>query len=117
MTATPRPARLARMLLALGVQVFAVSFMSGCVVPVTPAFQDPPASQNYAPVFLNVDPEIGAVVTRSAFLVTVTDPNVGDDLYVRWIADYPPYSNNTRTLLPTTKVTHSADGKPLSRDL
>jgi hypothetical protein len=90
----------------------AVLLLGGCVVPVAPEFQDPPASQNYAPYILDSDPALGAIATATTttdvtFNVTVSDPNVGDALTVRWILDYPPYSANTRaqqdeTLAPAT---------------
>jgi hypothetical protein len=92
-----------------------LSLMSACVLPLAPDFQDPPASANYAPFFFNVEPPIGSVVQTNSFLVTVSDPNVGDDLTVRWIADFPPHTDNTRVLL-THLVSHSADGTPLVHD-
>jgi hypothetical protein len=116
MTAPPPFLRVARMLLRWG-SVCVLSTMSACVLPIAPEFQDPPASQNYAPTFVNVDPPLGSVVMKNSFLATVSDPNIGDDLYYRWIADYPPYSDNTRTLQPTTKVPHSVDGTLLNADL
>jgi hypothetical protein len=77
--------------------------MSACVLPIAPEFQDPPASENYAPIIVDSDPPLGMRVTATAgkltpFSVTVTDPNVGDTLHVRWIVDYPPFSTNTRVL-------------------
>ncbi len=91
--------------------------MSACVLPIAPEFQDPPASKNYAPVFLNVQPDIGSIVTVASlpFIATVTDPNVGDDLRARWIVDYPPYTSDTRTS-STMTATHTADGTPLLHD-
>jgi hypothetical protein len=86
--------------------------ISGCVIPVAPDFQDPPLQQNYAPV-LSADPQQG-IVTTTTFTVTVGDPNVSDDLYVRWIAEYPPYSTvNTKGLKEDRMIPHSVNGMQL----
>src|SRR5882724_1117584 len=97
MTARARALRVARMLLRSG-SICALLVMSACVLPIAPEFQDPPASENYAPVFIDTIPPAGQVVTASpvaAFTIIVEDPNVGDDLFVRWIADFPPLTDNT----------------------
>jgi hypothetical protein len=116
MSAAPRFPRVARLVLSSAL-ITLVSSMSACVLPIAPEFQDPPTSLNYAPVFQTTDPELGAIVTNPMFEVTVTDPNVGDDLYYRWIADFPPFSENTRILLPETKVPHPVNGNLQSADL
>jgi hypothetical protein len=85
---------------------------SGCVVPVAPDFQDPPLQQNYAPVLVSTDPP-QTIVTTTTFQVTVSDPNVSDDLYVRWIAEYPPFSStNSKRLKEDKMLPHSANGMP-----
>jgi hypothetical protein len=116
MSVRPRFLRVARMMLRFAT-ILALPSMSACVLPIAPEFQDPPSPLNGAPVFQFEDPPIGSVVTKPSFTVVVTDPNVTDDLYYRWIADFPPFTENTRTLLPVTKLQHSADGTPLSQDL
>jgi hypothetical protein len=73
----------------------------GCVVPLAPQFQDPPASQNYAPVIVAADPLIGSVISTTpnvpqTFTVTFDDPNVGDVLTARFLIDFPPDTTNTR---------------------
>jgi hypothetical protein len=93
-----------------------LSLMSACVLPLAPDFQDPPASANYAPEIIDFEPAIGSVVTSPNFRVTVSDPNVGDTLFVRWIADYPPHSDNTQVLLDIM-VPPSADGTKLAKDV
>jgi hypothetical protein len=51
------------------------------------------------------------------FRITITDPNVTDDLYVWWIVDYPPYSmTDTRPYGSPLPVMHSMDGTALSVD-
>src|SRR5215471_15875644 len=103
---------LAQLLLSCRVHLARVAFplllvppMSACILPVAPEFQDPPASENFGPVITDSSPALGSVVTKVGgaplppFRVTITDPNLGDNLHVRWLADYPPRSNNTRTLV------------------
>jgi hypothetical protein len=95
-----------------------VSVMSACVLPITPEFQDPPASANYAPVIVSAMPDIGSIVTATnpsavpTFTVFVTDPNLGDELHVRWIADFPPETANTRFLEKDFPITPSSGMAP-----
>jgi hypothetical protein len=89
---------------------------SGCVLPIGPEFQDPPAPQNYAPIILEAEPELGRRVTTPTFRVTVQDPNPGDDLFVRFVADYPLLTEDTRPLT-TRPITHRADGRLLAEDV
>jgi hypothetical protein len=89
---------------------------SGCVLPIGPEFQDPPATQNYAPVILAAEPPLGKRVTVPSFRVTVQDPNVGDDLFVRFVADFPPVGDNMK-FLKDVKVDHHPDGTLLSEDV
>jgi hypothetical protein len=88
----------------------------GCVLPVGPEFQDPSATQNFDPRILDSDPALGARVTGGEFHVTVQDPNPGDNLYVRFVADYPPLSGNTR-FVGDKQVPHNPDGQLLSKDV
>jgi hypothetical protein len=103
MTGPTRPRGMARMLLR-SAGICLISAMSACVLPIAPEFQDPPASPNFSPQILSASPDIGSIVTAPSpttiptFIVTVTDPNFGDTLHVRWLADYPPSTANTRTL-------------------
>ena len=118
MRATPRFSRVARLVLMLkrsALLTCLVSLMSACVLPIAPEFQDPPASENFSPFFQTVSPDLGFEAVIPSFEVVVTDPNLGDDLYARWIVDYPPYSDNTR-IFTQPKVTHTATGKPLLQD-
>jgi hypothetical protein len=87
-----------------------------CVVPVGPQFQDPPATQNYEPRILGAQPALGERVTGTSFRVTVQDPNVGDNLYVRFMADFPPVGDNQRFLQDTT-IRHHDDGTLLAEDV
>lgn len=127
MTASPRFFGLARLLLASAASfariagVLFLPLMSACVLPIGPEFQDPPASQNFAPFISDSSPPLGSIVTEVAgtvppLRVTVTDPNIADDLFVRWVADYPRRSSNTR-LLGDQMVSHSTNGQPLRQDV
>jgi hypothetical protein len=126
MTDVARPPRVARMLLrsVLTSLVCAMPFwMSACVLPIAPAFQDPAASVNYAPEILLPDPMLGSIVSGTpmkapTFHVTVSDPNVGDTLYVRFLADYPPNTANTRNLTPPERTfAPTADGTRIVGDV
>jgi hypothetical protein len=94
--------------------------MSACVLPIAPEFQDPPAAANYSPLILDSNPQIGSVVVAAnpmmvpPFTVFVSDPNVGDDLHVRWLADFPPFTMNTRDMVLDDHFTHSSNGVPLN---
>jgi hypothetical protein len=91
--------------------------LSACVIPVGPRFEDPPGQENLAPEIENTDPLQGGVVTvpsntAKRITITVTDPNASDDLYIRWIAEYPPYTINSIILL-NEPVSHAANGERL----
>jgi hypothetical protein len=127
MTAVTRPRRMARMVLREALRKLlgrlprtvvcglAVT-MSACVLPIAPEFQDPPASENYAPVFLNTDPPAGSIVSATPttvpmFNLLIQDPNINDDLEVRWIVDYPPLGAAS-SVMETIPVPHTATGLP-----
>jgi hypothetical protein len=91
--------------------------MSACVIPVGPEFQDPPGAPNSPPSIVSTDPLAGTIVTiaNPHFSITVSDNDVGDDLTVRWILEYPPWSTDHSTV-PVTDVIHPAgDGRPVRR--
>jgi hypothetical protein len=126
MTAAARVLRLARLLLGQArypTTILALCSMSACVLPIAPDFQDPLSSPNYSPFIISSSPQAGSIVTgmpttTTTFRVTVSDPNVGDDLHVRWLADYPPLSAaNTRLLVSDSVISHSADGQPIVQDV
>ncbi len=107
---------LALLLLALAQPMFA------CVIPVAPDFQDPLAASNSPPYLHDWSPPFGMTVpvisTASnvphyTFSSQVTDLNVNDTLYVRWILNYPPASGTTTAIIedivnkpPATGATH-----------
>jgi hypothetical protein len=88
---------------------------SGCIVPIGPEFQDPPAPQNYQPIILDAEPDLGSRVSNPKFSVTVQDPNVSDTLYVRFVADYPLLTEDTK-VLGTVKVPRRPDGRLLAEE-
>ena len=104
------PRRLVRALLFWTISspvLFALFPLGGCVLPVGPEFQDPPEEDNQVPYFVappgGVDgpPFYEQTVTISGtqmFVVKVADANLGDDLTVRWLANYPPGTKATKLL-------------------
>jgi hypothetical protein len=87
-----------------------MSLPSGCALPLAPQFTDPPAQENFAPVILDTHPLQGTITMSTTFSVVVTDPNVTDDLWVRWIGEYPPFSLNSERLMDDQHISHSVDG-------
>lgn len=89
--------------------LFAIA--SGCVIPVGPKWSDP--DTNYPPTIVSADPPVGTILGRGPdggtteqveVEVTLADQNKGDNLYLRWIVDYPPYvSGKTLLALETIK--------------
>jgi hypothetical protein len=70
--------------------------LSGCVVPAGPEWTDP--ESNFPPTISAATPPVGSIlglgVDGGASLtveVVLADQNTQDNLYVRWIIDYPPY--------------------------
>lgn len=102
---TQRIARRASLfgLMALSVAGFVAPL--GCVVPLAPDFEP---EQNQPPFLVSVTPPIGAAIVDpvAKFEVTVEDPNRTDDLYLRWLIDYPPFNQNvtrnTEYMLPSS---------------
>ena len=91
--------------------------MSACALPIGPDFQDPLASTNYYPIIEDSSPPEGTIVfgmqsTSTTFTVTVSDPNIVDSLYLRWLADFPPSDDNTR-FLADQMIPASQDGSQL----
>jgi hypothetical protein len=71
--------------------------MSACILPLAPDWQPPPEQENHPPVFVGTNPSAWTIVTppigsELEFSVTLADDNEQDDLYLRVIADYPPYN-------------------------
>jgi hypothetical protein len=78
--------------------------MFACVIPVAPDFQDPLAAANVPPYLHDWMPARGPVFSvfgsatslpTTNFTVQITDPNVDDTIYYRWVLNYPPSSGTT----------------------
>jgi hypothetical protein len=104
-----RHAQLDRKLLPL----LAALLMPACIIPVAPEFQDPAGVPNSPPFIIQEEtsPPFGAEVVDPTFAITISDPNVGDDLHVRWLADYPGPA--TRTIEADHLYIARKDGLPL----
>jgi len=82
--------------------------ISGCVVPVGPEWTDP--QSNLPPTIDSAEPPIGSNLALDAgggepFAVEVVlaDQNTQDQLYSRWIIDYPPWTDGVSGVaLPVT---------------
>jgi hypothetical protein len=83
---------------------------SGCVIPVVPEFEDPPAAENVLPVVRSPNPEIGIQFGARTFSARVLDPNPGDPLFLHWVADLQTGSVSVRTIDIQT-VPPRVDGK------
>jgi len=63
------------------------------VWPIGPEFHDP---VNAAPYVVAVSPALGSVTEVPEFHIQFGDADLDDTLVVRFLADYPPYSGDTR---------------------
>jgi hypothetical protein len=73
--------------------------LGGCVIPVGPEWSDP--DRNYPPTVAYANPPVGTILGQApdggtsdagapiVVAVELADQNTGDNLYVRWIIDYP----------------------------
>jgi hypothetical protein len=66
---------------------------TGCILPLAPEFEE---ELRAPPFVVTSKPAIGSMVrdSEAVFEVEVQDPNSTDDLYVRWVIDYPPFTEN-----------------------
>jgi hypothetical protein len=92
--------------------LLAASLTPACIIPVGPEFQDPPGAPNSPPTVVATDPPAGTITANPmvVFSVTPADANVLDPLYVKWIADYPPFVPNETHGVPPKEIPPSADG-------
>lgn len=69
--------------------------LGGCILPVSPEFEDP--EPNLSPYVVNATPPINSVVGENQKIeVTLADPNPGDTLYLRWVFNYPEFTAASR---------------------
>ena len=73
--------------------------MSACIIPVAPDFQDPPTQPDAPPTISNLNPPhfglVFSITDSFDFTASVSDPDPGTTLSIRWTVDYPPYTANT----------------------
>jgi hypothetical protein len=94
---------------------------SACVVPVGPEWTDP--ESNYPPTIRSASPPIGSLLSRDVDAdapltveVVLADQNRKDDLFVRWIIDYPPFDEAvSRLAFQTTQPGGGEIERPLVR--
>jgi hypothetical protein len=74
--------------------------LPACVVPVGPEWVDPP--ENYPPTIAEATPAVGSVLAptpdsggQPAVRVVLADQNTRDNVYFRFIIDYPPFDPAT----------------------
>jgi hypothetical protein len=66
---------------------------AGCIIPVAPQWDD--AEVNYAPYLVSSNPSEGDIFTPGMTMqgrdisVTLSDQNINDNLFIRWLLDYP----------------------------
>jgi hypothetical protein len=76
---------------------------SGCVIPVGPQFDDPEA--NYPPYVSSSSPTVGEIFTPGptddgrSITVTLSDQNLHDELFIRFLVDYPGTDTSTSHLV------------------
>src|SRR5512138_2536925 len=88
--------------------LFAASLMPACIIPVGPEWQDPSGEKNLSPQIVGWAPVIGTDVVptddngiaTAKFTITVTDPNPGDKLFFKWIANYREADQRILNALP-----------------
>lgn len=65
----------------------------GCVIPLAPEFDD--AERNYPPFVVTSNPSEGDIFTQGMsaedreIAATLSDFNLHDSLFIRWLVDYP----------------------------
>ena len=87
--------------------------MSACIIPAGPEFQDPPSIPDSAPYIVSATPEIGSITTGTNFAIVISDPNVQDDLNVRWLLDWPETVPGNHTFVKDDLFSHDESGKRL----
>jgi hypothetical protein len=88
--------------------------MSACIIPAGPEFQDPPGGPNAPPYLWMVSPDEGTTVVSATatFSVTSGDNDLGDQLFVKWLTDFPP-SVSTTVDVRVDVLGPSTDGNPI----
>jgi hypothetical protein len=76
----------------------------GCVVPVAPKFDDPEV--NYPRYVISSTPSVGDIFTPEDRVISaaLSDQNVHDDLFIRFLVDYPGTDTSTAHLFFQVKL-------------
>ncbi len=99
---------------ALVAASLALAGLGACVIPVGPEWTDP--AGNWPPTIHSANPPVGSVLAYDAVTatplvveVTLADQNRHDDLYVRWLIDYPPFVAAVSRLAYETTQPHGTE--------
>jgi len=97
--------------------LLAASLTPACIIPVGPDFQDPAGVPNSPPYVVSADPVENSTtaMTMVEFTVTPGDVNVTDPLWVKWVMEYPGFSDDTNTFSPMDPIPPSANGSEIRR--
>jgi hypothetical protein len=100
----------------------------GCIIPLGPQFDD--QEFNYPPYVESSSPIVGEIFTPGMagqgrdISTTLSDQNVNDHLFIRWLVDYPGTDTNPAHLVRSTQFPPSGEAKrgpihlqPTCRDL
>lgn len=88
--------------------------LGGCVVPIAPQFDD---EANSPPYVESSSPAVGDIITlrtrteQREISATLSDQNLTDSLYVRWLIDYPS-GDSGRTLTEMNLAGAKAPARP-----
>ena len=91
----------------------ALAGLGGCVVPVGPEWTDP--QSNSPPTIHSANPPVGSILAPDPggasveAEIVLADNNTDDDLFVRWLVDYPPFDETVSRLAYETTQPGGAD--------
>jgi hypothetical protein len=92
----------------------AALFCGGCVIPVAPQWDD--AEINYPPYVVSASPSEGDIFTPGITTgatgagngrdinATLSDANINDHLFIRWLVDYPATDANSNRLIREDEI-------------
>ena len=95
--------------------LFAASLMPACIIPVGPEWQDPPGAANAGPTIISKMPEVGTRSTSAAFRVVLSDPE-GDQIFVKWFADFPPFIPGSSYVGLEMELRQAGPGMPVAAE-
>ncbi len=85
---------------------------SACIIPLAPEFEAPEA--NLSPYIVSAEPRVAAEVGENEEIVVVlADPNLGDELHLRWVFNYPPFVSATSRLFEGGVLPAPLGGNPI----